>query len=150
MGPDDEYGSPASYANTPATQKSVPPVGPVSRPESKPDESNRVLEETKSSTIAAGSAAAGAATGAAAAISNSVPKDQEDLRRQLASAQAQVAQLKDQAASGLRQRKAEVTSGEKTVGQATAQAVRDAPTGVPVALVAILCLLSFLVAYFLF
>jgi hypothetical protein len=69
----------------------------------------------------------------------------DELKSKLVQAEAQLATLKD---SGLRQRKVPGTN-EKTVEQ-VAQQVKQTVEGVPVQIVALLCLLSFLLAYFFF
>lgn len=77
----------------------------------------------------------------------------DELKSQLAKAEATIANLKSEATSGLRQRKAEVAEASEKVaakGQELAQAVRQGTEGVPVQIVAGLCLLSFLLAYFFF
>lgn len=96
--------------------------------------------------MAAGSATAGAVTGAAATAANSVPQNQDELKRQLAAAQAQITQLKDQASEGLRQRKLD----PKSVSEQANQVAQKAPGGISVPLAAMLCLVAFLIAYFLF
>jgi hypothetical protein len=52
--------------------------------------------------------------------------------------------------AGLRQRGGQAAQKAADTVGATAQQARDAPTGVQVQLVAVLCLVSFLLAYFLF
>ncbi|KAK0652968.1 PapD-like protein [Cercophora newfieldiana] len=77
----------------------------------------------------------------------------EELKGKLAQAEATIATLKDQATSGLKQRKPTTSaSEEKTAAptQALAQAARQGTEGVPIQIVAGLCLVSFLLAYFLF
>jgi hypothetical protein len=76
----------------------------------------------------------------------------EDLKDKLAKAEATIASLKDQASSGLKQRKVTSTSEGKAAApaQALAQATRQGTEGVPIQIVATLCLVSFLLAYFLF
>jgi hypothetical protein len=76
----------------------------------------------------------------------------EDLKDKLAKAEATIASLKDQASSGLKQRKVVSTLEEKAAApvQALAQATRQGTEGVPIQIVAALCLVSFLLAYFLF
>lgn len=72
----------------------------------------------------------------------------EELKNKLAQAEAQLLNLKD---SGLRQRNVKTAaSDEKTRSGNTAQAVKQQPDGVSVQIVALLCLLSFLLAYFFF
>lgn len=84
--------------------------------------------------------------GAAAAVANAVPTSSDDLKEQLATAQAQISKLKNQLADPqLRQRKVqEATEKMQTVVQQTNE------SGVPLQIVAGLCLLSFLIAYLFF
>jgi hypothetical protein len=96
-------------------------------------------------------AATGAAiTSGAAAVANAVPTSTEDLKAQLAAAQNQIAQLTRQAQDGLRQRKSAAVSGSSTSSGSSSMALQQPPNGVPVPVVAGLCLLSFLLAYLLF
>lgn len=85
---------------------------------------------------------------AATSVSEAAASTYEELKAKLAQAEAQLASLKE---SGLRQRNVKTAAGDekKPAGGNTAQAVKQ-PDGVPVQLVAILCLLSFLLAYFFF
>lgn len=97
---------------------------------------------TSSSTAAASSTMGSAAK----AVFNAVPASQEDLKQQLADAKAQISKLSNQLGDPqVRQRKAQEASEKmQTVVQQTGE------TGVPVQIVAGLCLLSFLLAYFFF
>ncbi|KAK5660087.1 hypothetical protein OQA88_13556 [Cercophora sp. LCS_1] len=76
----------------------------------------------------------------------------EELKDKLIKAEAQIASLKDQATSGLRQRLPVAKSDEKSAApaQALAQAQAQGTEGVPIQITAILCLISFLLAYFFF
>lgn len=100
---------------------------------------------------AAGSAT-GAASGAASSFSSAAPSNQDELKQQLSAAQAQITQLKDQAAEGLRQRKPQeaMENALKSMPQSVQNASAQAPGGVSVQVAAGLCLLCFLIAYFLF
>ncbi|KAJ5474979.1 Vesicle-associated membrane protein-associated protein A [Penicillium diatomitis] len=82
------------------------------------------------------------------AVASALPSG-EDLKSQLADANAQIQRLKDRLADqGLRQRK---TGGEAPAAPATMQQTHgSAESGVSVQMVAGLCLLSFLIAYFFF
>lgn len=82
---------------------------------------------------------------ASAAVASTAQMTYDELKAKLSQAETQIASLKD---SGLRQRKVPGTN-EKTVGQ-VAQQVKQTVEGVPVQIVALLCLLSFLLAYFFF
>jgi hypothetical protein len=95
----------------------------------------------------------------AAAASNAASSAGQTLQQQLDAAKAQIAQLQSQAAEGLRQRniissttKDETAAPKSTTGPtATAGLAQHPPAeGVPVQIVAALCLLSFLLAYFFF
>ncbi|OJJ44742.1 hypothetical protein ASPZODRAFT_134852 [Penicilliopsis zonata CBS 506.65] len=76
----------------------------------------------------------------------------EDLNAKLSDAYAQIAKLKEKLADqGLRQRKAPVGAAETaTPSLQQQQQPQSAEAGVPVQIVAGLCLLSFLLAYFFF
>ncbi len=70
----------------------------------------------------------------------------------MAEALATIASLKDAGSSGLRQRKG-ADSGPSEVDTAKPelqQAIRHGTEGVPIRTVAILCLITFLLAYFFF
>lgn len=76
----------------------------------------------------------------------------EELKEQLAKAQAQIAAFTSKSTDGLRQRKAGVASPAET-GKAApagelAQAVRQSTEGVPIQIVAVLCLLSFFIGWY--
>lgn len=85
---------------------------------------------------------------AKAAVASALPSSDE-LKSQLADANAQIQRLKDRLADqGLRQRK---TGGEGTAAPAMMQQQHAASaSGVSLQVVAALCLLSFLIAYFFF
>ena len=90
---------------------------------------------------------------ATAAFKATAEATYEELKAQLAKAEATINALKNEATSGPRQRKAAAASSEKAPasgGQDLAQAVRQGTEGVPVQIVAGLCLFSFLLAYFFF
>lgn len=133
--------SPSMAAFTPATTSSETPASTSNR---------QSVGETVSAT-AAGAAATVQSTARSAV--NAVPTTQEELKQQLAAAQAQIEQLRKQAAdsmSGLRQRNVGQSTTEKLSNNPTVQKLQEAPGGVPVQVVAILCLISFIVAYLLF
>ncbi|TQV95333.1 hypothetical protein V2A60_009634 [Cordyceps javanica] len=90
----------------------------------------------------------------AALVSRAVPavKDAanetlETVKAKLAAAQAEIASYRD---SGLRQRNVKSGQNEKVPAGELAQATKQSADGVSVQVVAILCLLSFLLAYFFF
>ncbi|KAG6061869.1 hypothetical protein E4U17_006675 [Claviceps sp. LM77 group G4] len=85
---------------------------------------------------------------ATAAVSETAKLTYDELKTMLAQAEAQLLSLKD---GGLRQRNVKSTSSDEKAprGQNT-HPVEHQPEGVPVQIVAILCLISFLLAYFFF
>lgn len=78
---------------------------------------------------------------AGAAVSSTV-------QEQVSAASSTVKQAKDAAAEGIRQRKPDSTTVDRVTGATGMQ--QEASQGVPMQLVAALCLLSFLIAYFFF
>ncbi|KAF4463457.1 (VAMP)-associated [Fusarium albosuccineum] len=86
---------------------------------------------------------------ATTAVKEAAELTYEELKAKLAQAEAQLVTLKD---SGLRQRNVKSTSSDddKRPLAQTAQAVTQTVEGVPVQMAAILCLISFLLAYFFF
>lgn len=78
------------------------------------------------------------------------PQSQEDLKAQLEEARATISRLQAQAAESLRQRKPQ-EAAEKAVSSVQ-QSMQNAPApgGVPVQVVAILCLVAFLIAWIFF
>lgn len=79
-----------------------------------------------------------------------IPTSTEDIKAQLAEANAQIQRLRDQLADqGLRQRKTG-KDGLETAPLLQQQHPQTAEAGVPVQIVAGLCLISFLLAYFFF
>jgi cobalamin biosynthesis Mg chelatase CobN len=130
------YSSPSPQFGSPATHSAVTSREPKNAGTQSSGDTNASSSAAGPSTIAS----------AAAAVSNAVPKSQEDLKQQLADAKTQISKLTSQLGDPqLRQRKVQ-EAGEKmqTVVQQTGE------TGVPVQIVAGLCLLSFLLAYFFF
>ncbi|KAF2467010.1 MSP domain-containing protein [Lindgomyces ingoldianus] len=146
--------SPSPEAVTPQRTSSEVPVGSVSRPESRPAESKSLGEAKGSAHNPAASGVKSTVAAAAAGVTNALPTSSTDLNAQLAEAKATIAklrqQLSEQSGTGLRQRK--TGGGQEPTGKlTTGMGVQQAPAGgVPVQIVAALCLLSFLIAYFLF
>ncbi|GMF74884.1 unnamed protein product [Aspergillus oryzae var. brunneus] len=88
---------------------------------------------------------------AKAAIASAIPTSGEDLSAQLAEAKAQIQNLKDRLADqGLRQRKIGGETEKSAAPALQQQHAQSVEAGVPVQMVAGLCLLSFLIAYFFF
>lgn len=92
----------------------------------------------------------GAVGAAASSVASAVPTSQEELKAQLTEAQNKISMLTEQANEGLRQRKATTSSTNSASSGTSGLAIQQSPGGVPVPLVAALCLLSFLLAYLLF
>ena len=90
------------------------------------------------------------ATSGVAAVTSAIPTNQEDLRAKLDEANATISRLRAEAAEGLRQRKPQ-ESAEKAVEQVK-QSMQNAPApgGVPLPVVAGLCLLFFIIAWIFF
>ena len=145
------YGSPESA--TSQRQSGVGAVGSVSKPESKPEGAKDLGQIRDSATNPAPSnqSAIGAAV---SSVSNAVPTSSGDVKSQLAEAKATITRLRQQVEEqGLRQRKSDGAQGSKenTAAGTTGQGIqRVHASGVPVQIVAGLCLLSFLLAYFFF
>ncbi|KAJ8111559.1 hypothetical protein OPT61_g5874 [Boeremia exigua] len=151
-----------SLLSSPQSEAAVTPVrgptehaqGPASRTEDRPAGSKNLGEierETYNPASSSGASAGIQQTVAAAAssVSNAIPT-QAELQAQLETAKQQIVRLTQQANEGLRQRKPDATSGAKDQ-LATATQQQTAPAGgVSVQITALLCLVSFLIAYFLF
>ena len=110
-----------------------------------------IAESANDAGISASSTVGTAASNLTAAI----PTSGEDLRAQLAQAKQKIVTLTSQMEEqGLRQRKADVVNQdarERITTGTTGMGVQQQPAdGVPVQIVAALCLLSFLLAYFFF
>lgn len=118
-----QFGSPATDSNT---------------------EKATTLETTKAA--ATNAAEASGVAGAAAAVSRAVPSSSEEMKQQLSAAQAQIAKLTSQLQDPqVRQRKVQEASEKmQTVVQQSQE------SGVSLQIVAILCLVSFLIAYLFF
>jgi len=96
---------------------------------------------------------AGVVASAAAAVGSSVGMtvSREDLQRQLEAANAKVQALQEQVTEGLRQRKIVGSAAEEKKMKGNIQQQQAQPVGgVPVQIVAVLCLICFLIAYFFF
>lgn len=125
------YSSPTTVYGSPA-------------PTSNDTKSASTAESARST--AANAAEATGLTSAAAAVANAMPQSQEDVKQQLAAAQARIQELSKQLADPqVRQRKvAEAQEKVQTVIQQSQE------SGVPIHIVAALCLVSFLIAYLFF
>ncbi|KAF4538879.1 MSP domain containing protein [Lasiodiplodia theobromae] len=134
--------SPSPEAVTP--QRTT--TGSVSRPESRPSSAKTTGEAVNSAFNPANQSMIGSAV---SSVTSAIPTSTEELKAQLQEARATIARLEQQASQGLRQRKGEGVSSKEE--KASNLAVQQAPAGgVPVQVVAGLCLFSFLLAYFFF
>jgi len=133
--------SPAGHFQTPAPSKKN--AADQALPVPPPDFSGKFKPESPQPSEPTSTFAS-----AKAAVASAIPSSDE-LKAQLADANAQIQRLKDRLADqGLRQRK---TGGEAKAAPATMTQQHAPPeSGVPVQMVAGLCLLSFLIAYFFF
>jgi hypothetical protein len=80
----------------------------------------------------------------------SAPAISDDWKRRAMDAEEKLRAYMERETSGLRQRGGQAAQKTAGVVGATAQQARDAPAGVQVQIVAALCLVSFLLAYFFF
>jgi hypothetical protein len=103
-------------------------------------------DSTMGSTIIGGASTAASSTAAA------LPTSQDDLKQQLSEANAKIARLQEQVVEGIRQRKPQEAASKavESAKQSMQTAQQQAPAGVPVAIVAGLCLFCFLIAYLFF
>ncbi|KAI0179105.1 VAMP-associated protein [Hypoxylon sp. FL1284] len=121
------YSSPAEYSGSHAESKSSPDDKEVKREEA--------------------ASAAGVAAISTTQNSDATP---EQLKQQLIQAEKMIAQLK-QDSEGLRQRKTASTGDKQSSKPAElAQTARSGTEGVPIKLAAVLCFLSFMLAYLFF
>lgn len=123
----------------------------VSYPEH--DEPSHHEPESTQATQATAFAAPAAAV--AGSVRSAATETYEELKERLAKAEATAASLKNELASGLRQRKPgnrsddSSSAGQPKLAQAERQSSRGTE-GVPVGIVAFLCLVSFLLGYIFF
>jgi len=133
---------------TPQQRSSVGAVGAVSKLDDEPA-GNKHLGDAKASATnpATSNTIRDSVTSATSAVSSAVPTSYEDLKAQLAQAQATISSYSQE--GGLRMRKA--VSGEASnTGSTDGGVLQQGTQGVPVQIVAALCLLSFLLAYLFF
>lgn len=142
------YGSPGPNASTPATHATNTRSG------GNPLDTG-ISRDVNEATSHAASTTQSSIGNAASSLANAVPTSGEDVRQQLTDAKATIARLTDQAQEQvMRQRKSDAVnqdSKERISTGTTGMGVQQQPAdGVPVQIVAALCLLSFLLAYFFF
>ena len=131
------YTSPTPQYGSPAAQTAVASSDVKS--------ADRSLGDSKGS-ASSSTGATSSLGGAYTAVANAVPTSGDDIQQQLAAAKAQISKLTGQLSDPqVRQRKVQEASDKmQTVVQQSNE------TGVPVQIVAGLCLLSFLIAYLFF
>ncbi|MCJ1289752.1 phosphatidylinositol-binding protein scs2 [Xylographa carneopallida] len=155
--PSPSFGSPPPDAASPRTHDTSSAVNYSQSRDMNDSTSAASLSKPSSMFNAASSGISTAASNAASSlgISDMAASTGQTLQQQLDSAKATIAQLRKQAEdSGLRQRKSDAVnqdSRERITTGTTGMGVQTQPAdGVPVQIVAALCLLSFLLAYFFF
>ncbi|KAM6528790.1 phosphatidylinositol-binding protein scs2, variant 2 [Fusarium falciforme] len=131
------YSSPVAKEESPSA--AAPP----------PYQSEHVPEEDEKPQPAENAEPKSTVAQATAAVKEAAEVSYEELKAKLAQAEAQIVSLRE---TGLRQRNVKPASSEdeKRPMLQTAQAVQQTVEGVPVQMAAILCLISFLLAYFFF
>ncbi|EMC97635.1 hypothetical protein BAUCODRAFT_575649 [Baudoinia panamericana UAMH 10762] len=161
---DEEPPAYSSPVSTMTPQRDFKPSGPISTPSDKPagathrgeavdSAHNPAMSQTSIQSTT--SAMSNQLSSTAAAITSAIPTSQADLQKQLDAANAQIKSLQQQATEGLRQRNI-ISGDEKKAADGSSSTTttslqnRPAPGGVPVQYVALLCLVCFLLAYFLF
>ena len=146
------YGSPSPSYGSPAPEAVTPNTRSVHAPDSRPSTDSKSITESASNAATSTQSTIGAA---ASSVVNAMPTSGEDMRVQLAQAKATIARLTQQSEEqGLKQRKTDAVnqdSRERITTGTTGMGIQQQPAdGVPVQIVAALCLLSFLLAYFFF
>lgn len=151
------YDSPTPQATTPQRgvtpqyQSQSTPVGAVSKPESRPADNKHLGDAVRS----AGNPAGNPTNESTSSSMPNVPESLEDLKAQLAEARSTISRLTSQATEGLRQRKPDISEQapkerERNIAGQSFDLSQPPAGGVPVQIVAGLCLLCFLLAYFFF
>ncbi len=147
--PSPSYSSPGQDAGTPSNRTAATNSGSASHIQPRlQDNNDRGGGQDSAPTVA--SSIQSTMVGAASTVANTIPISSEDLRAQLSEAKATIAKLRQQGVLGQRKSnegnqdfKEQSPPGMKAIQQSTSE-------GVPVSIVAGLCLLSFLLAYFFF
>jgi hypothetical protein len=144
--------APPAYSNrslspdetfTPDTRRSVT-TGPAAKVEDEPA-NNRHLGDAKASV--SNPATSSFAT-AAIAVSNAAPLSYDEMKAKLAEAQATIASYGQEV--GLRARKVATGETSNATVNDISNSIQQGSQGVPLQIVAALCLLSFLLAYIFF
>ena len=130
----------------------TPNMRSVTQADSQPSTQSKSIGQSANNAAASTSAAV---SSAATGVANATPTSTEELQARLAQAKAQIAKLTSSSNDqGLKQRKADAVNQdarERITTGTTGMGIQQQPAdGVPVQIVAALCLLSFLLAYFFF
>ncbi|KAK4138926.1 VAMP-associated protein [Trichocladium antarcticum] len=159
-----DTGATPSYSSPKEDNNTTTTTFDDTTPPSEPADDTQSQSQTQTQTQATAVSAVPVAT-AASTVKAAAAEAYDDLKGQLARAEATIASLKNDVGSGLRQRKAAAGAGEAGTGTGTGtgtgakqpaltpQLQQQQPRGtegVPVQIVAVLCLVSFLLAYVFF
>lgn len=144
-GPDAVTPSNRTAATSSASGSYVPPLSQDSKEFGNRQESAPTIASSIQSTLG----------GAASSVANAIPTSSADLRAQLSEAKATISKLRQQGEErGLRQRNdgdgTQDLKEHSSPGMPAMGIQQNTSEGVPVQIVAALCLLSFLLAYFFF
>ncbi|KAG9764351.1 VAMP-associated protein, partial [Aureobasidium melanogenum] len=150
------FNSVSPQPQTPQRGADVGAVGAVSRPEERPVDNKHLgdaVESARNPATDRNTTYSDSTTGQS--FINYIPTSADDVKAKLAEAQATIARMsQERDEQGLRQRKTDAInqdSKERISAGTTGLGVQKAPAGgVPVQVVAGLCLLCFLIAYFFF
>ena len=147
------YGSPTPSYGSPAPEAVTPSTRTTDVANLHPSHDSKTMTESASNAAASAQSTVSAA---ASSVANAIPTSGDDVRAQLAQARATIARMTQQSEEqALRQRKTDAINQDSreriTTGTTGMGIQQQQPAdGVPVQIVAALCLLSFLLAYFLF
>lgn len=131
-----------SYDTPEPTRAYSSPSGDASTPAPPPYVDEKEDDDSRPQT------AKSAASKTASAVAGTVQSGTDELKAKIAKLEAELANYKD---GGLRQRNVKgSSSSEKGAAGAVAQQAKQGVEGVPVQIAAILCLVSFLLAYLFF
>ncbi|QIW97404.1 hypothetical protein AMS68_002922 [Peltaster fructicola] len=112
-------------------------------------QSPTLVDQSIASVQSAAETVQNTASSAVAAVASAVPTTSEELNKQLEEAKATISRLQTQASEGLRQRKVTDSTTDTKSANLSLQN-QPAPGGVPIQIVAALCLLFFIIAYLFF
>jgi hypothetical protein len=140
---------------TPQRSSGVGAAGPVSLPEDRPSGNKHLGEIVESAGNPSVDRSAYSDSTTTPSFMNSIPTSAEDIKAKLAEAQAIIARMsQERDDQGLRQRKTDAVNQDSkeriSAGTSGLGVQKTAASGVPVQVVAGLCLLCFMIAYFFF